>query len=79
MNPPQLPPQDRIWQLSLGFANTAVLHALVKAGVIEQMREQPKKLPELAEVCGLNADALYRALRFVAVIDMVTLNGEHTP
>jgi hypothetical protein len=76
MNPPQLSPQDRLWQLSLGFANTAVLHALVKAGVIEQMREQPKKLPELAEVCGLNADALYRALRFAAVIDMVTLNGE---
>lgn len=76
MNPPQLPPQDRIWQLSLGFVNTAVLHALVKAGVIEQLREQPKKLSELVQACGLNADVLYRTLRFAAVIDVVMLDGE---
>jgi len=76
MNPPQVPPQLRIWQLGLGFANTAVLHALVKAGVIEQLREQPKRLPELAHACGLNADVLYRTLRFAAMIEVVTLDGE---
>ncbi len=76
MNPAQEPPQPRIWQLGLGFATTAVLHALVKAEVIEQLREQPKKLPELAEACGLNADVLYRTLRFAGVIDVVTLDGE---
>lgn len=37
MNPPELPPQLCIWQIALGFANTAVLHALVKAGVIEHV------------------------------------------
>jgi O-methyltransferase domain len=76
MNPPQEPPQPRIWQLCLGFATTAVLSALVKAGVIEQLGEQPKTLPELAQTCGLNADVLSRTLRFAAVIDVVTLNGE---
>ena len=76
MNPPQVPPQLRIWQIGLGFASTAVLHALVKAGVIEQLREQPKRLPELAQACGLNADVLYRTLRFAAVIDVVTQDGE---
>ena len=76
MNPPQVPPQLRIWQLGLGFANTAVLHALVKAGVIEQLREQPKRLPALARACGLNADVLYRTLRFAAMIEVVTLDGE---
>ena len=76
MNPPQEPPQPRIWQLGLGFATTTVLSALVKAGVIEQLGEQPKKLPELVQTCGLNADVLYRTLRFAAVIDVVTLNGE---
>ncbi len=40
MNPPQEPAQPRIWQLALGFATTAVLSALVKAGVIEQLGEQ---------------------------------------
>src|SRR6266700_1681435 len=76
MNPPQEPPQPRIWQLALGFATTTVLSALVKAGVIEQLGEQPKKLPELVQACGLNADVLSRTLRFAAVIDVVTLNGE---
>jgi hypothetical protein len=76
MNPTQVPPQVRIWQIGLGFANTAVLHALVKFGVIEQLREQPKRLPELAQSCQLNADMLYRTLRFAAVLDVVTQDGE---
>jgi hypothetical protein len=76
MNPPQEPPQPRIWQLGLGFATTTVLSALVKAGVIEQLGEQPKKLTELVQACGLNADVLSRTLRFAAVIDVVTLDGE---
>src|SRR6266571_2728945 len=76
MNPPQESAQTRIWQLGLGFATTAVLSALVKAGVIEQLGEHPKTLPELAQTCGLNADVLSRTLRFAAVIDVVTLDGE---
>src|SRR6266566_3135347 len=76
MNPAQEPPQARIWQLGLGFATTTVLSALVKAGVIEQLGEHPKTLPELVQACGLNADVLSRTLRFAAVIDVVTLNGE---
>jgi hypothetical protein len=76
MNQPQVPPPARIWQLGLGFANTAVLHALVKTGVIEQLREQPKRLPELAQACGLNTEVLYRTLRFAAVSDVVTQDGE---
>lgn len=76
MNPPQEPPQTRVWQLGLGFATTTVLYTLVKAGVIEQLGEQPKKLPDLVQACGLNADVLYRTLRFAAVIDVVTLDGE---
>jgi hypothetical protein len=62
-------------QLGLGFVNTAVLHALVKTGVIELLREQPRRLPELAQACGLNADVLYRTLRFAGVIGVVTLEG----
>ncbi len=75
MNQPQVPPQVRIWQIGLGFANTAVFHALIKAGVIEQMREQSRSLAELAQACNLNADMLYRTLRFAAVNDVVTQDG----
>lgn len=75
MNQPQVPPQLRIWQLGLGFANTSVLHALVKTGVIEQMRERSRTLPELAQACRLNPDVLCRTLRFAAVIGVVECNG----
>ncbi len=71
MNQPQVPPQVRIWQLALGFANTRVLHALIKAEVIEQMRQQPQTLSGLAQACQLNPDVLYRALRFSTVIGVV--------
>ena len=52
MNQPQVPPQFHIWQLGLGFANTAVLHVLVKAGVIEQMREQPERCQNWRKPAG---------------------------
>ena len=74
MSQPQAPP--RIWQLVLGFANTAVLHALVKTGVIEALRAGPRRLAELAHARQLNADVLYRALRYAAVVDVVTQDGE---
>jgi len=74
MNQTQVPPRVRIWQLGLGFANTAVLHALVKTGIIEQMRERPRALSELAGARRLNSDVLYRVLRFAAVIGVVEHN-----
>ncbi len=79
MNQPQILPQLRIWQIGLGFVNTAVIHALVKAGVIEQLREQSRRLPELVQACNLNADVLYRTLRFATVIDVVAQDGNNTP
>jgi hypothetical protein len=54
------------------FANSEVLYALVKAEVVEQLREQPKCLPELAQACNLDAGVLYRTLRFAGVIGAVT-------
>jgi hypothetical protein len=72
MKQPQVPPHLRIWQLGLGFANTSVIHALVKTGVIEQLRDQPKKVSELADSCHLNLDVLNRVLRFAAVIDIIS-------
>jgi len=77
MNKQQVSPQFHIWQLGLGFANTAVLHALVKTGVIEQLREGPKRLSEIEQACGLHTDVLYRAMRFATVIDVVEKDEEY--
>lgn len=76
MSQPQAPPQLRIMQLILGFANTSVIYALVKTGVIEQMHQQPKTLSELADACHLNNDVLHRVLRFATVIGVVAQNED---
>lgn len=75
MDPQTVPPEARIWQLGLGFANTAVLYDLVKSGVIEQMREQPQPLPLLAQACGLNPDMLSRVLRYAITIGVIGYDG----
>jgi predicted transcriptional regulator len=76
MSQPEIPPQMRIWQLGLGFANTSAIYTLVKTGVIEQLRNQPKDLLEIAKACNLNSEVLYRVLRYATVIDIVTKNEE---
>jgi 2-polyprenyl-3-methyl-5-hydroxy-6-metoxy-1,4-benzoquinol methylase len=68
-----LSPQDNIWKLCLGFANTSVLYALIKSGVIEELRNDPKTLDELVYACGLDPDVLYRTLRFAIIIDVIKL------
>jgi hypothetical protein len=68
--------QDTIWKLCFGFANTSVLYSLIKSGVIEELRNEPKTLEELVYACGLDPDVLYRTLRFAIIIDVVNLVEE---
>ena len=69
-------PQEKLWKLALGFANTAILYALVKSEVIEELRFGSKTLDELVYACGLNADVLFRTLRFAEVIEVLKLEED---
>lgn len=75
MSQQEVPPEARVWQLGLGFANTAVLYALVKTGVIEQMRHQSQPLDALAQACSLQPEMLFRVLRYATVIGLVASDG----
>jgi len=66
-------PQEKLWKLALGFANTAILYGLVKSGVVEELRFDSKTLDELVYACGLNADVLFRTLRFAEVIEVIKM------
>jgi hypothetical protein len=71
-------PNAKLWQLVLGFANTNVLYALTKSGVIEQLRNAPKDLRYLADTCDLDSDVLFRTLRFAMAVDIVSVeNGNY--
>src|SRR5688500_4832673 len=69
-------PQSKLWQLVLGFANSNVLYALAKSGVIEHLRNSEKTVEELAAACHLNHDVLFRTLRFAKTIDIVSIENE---
>ena len=71
-----VPPNIRIWQLGLGFANSNVMIALVKTGVIEQLRETPKTLEQLSSECKLHSNMLFRTLRFAAAIEIISLDND---
>lgn len=65
--------QEKMWKLALGFANTAVLYALIKSEVVEELRFGSKTLDELVYACGIDPDVLFRTLRFAEVIEVITL------
>lgn len=71
----QLPPNIKIWQLGLGFANTNVIYSLIKSGVIEQLRDTSKTLELLSSECNLNSSVLFRILRFATAIDLIVLTN----
>ena len=70
-----LAPRLKTWQLSLGFANTNVIYAMVKSGVTEQLRDNPKTLEQLSVACRLDSDVLFRVLQFAIAIDVIALNN----
>jgi hypothetical protein len=76
-NPPIVPPQARFFQWMLGFSSMMVSHALVKAGVIAQLGEQPQTVDALASACGVHREVLFRALRFARAVDIIAQEGDH--
>ena len=58
------------------------VHVVADAGVADALAEQPTSATELAQRCGLNADALGRMLRLLASHGVFALDGGryvHTP
>lgn len=73
-----LPPNFRARQLSAGFANSNVLYALAKTGVIEELRDGAKSLEQLAGKCNLDSGVLFRILRYAAGLGIISSeNGQY--
>ena len=76
MNDNQPTPMQKIWQLGLGFATSNVIFTLVQCEIIEQLKDAPKSLKEISEACNVDADVLFRVLRFAHAIDLVAIEKE---
>jgi hypothetical protein len=69
-----LPPDAVLWDLSMAFARSRLLAAVVRHGVHEELARGPATAATLAERRGLDADALHRVLRALAVDGVVRLD-----
>lgn len=72
----QIPPNIRLLRLEMGFANSGVIYALAKTGVIEQLGNGAKTLDQLATSCMLVSDVLFRVLRYAAALELVSVDDE---
>ena len=58
-----VPAEVRVFELATGVAATKLLAAAAQHRVADRLADGPSSAAELAERCGLDADALHRTLR----------------
>ena len=64
--PPPLSLYDQLMQLASGAWVTQMIHVASELGVADPMAAGERSVEELAEVCGAEADGLFRLLRGLA-------------
>ncbi len=62
-----LPPDIAAWEHALAFTETRMLGAVAEHGVADVLAARPATAAELAERLDLNADALHRVMRALAI------------
>lgn len=71
--PPKAPPpQAKILDLITGFWAARAVAAVARLGVADQLAKGPRTAAELAPLIGANRDALYRLLRAMTSIGVLT-------
>ena len=63
----QTPPSARIWQIATSHLLPRCLHVIADAGVADRLGDTPMTAEALADACGVDANALGRMLRLLAV------------
>ena len=65
-----------LFTLSTGFVQSQVLLALLRSGVLDALRDGPRRLDALASVLDVSADRLGRLLDAAAALKLVHRRGE---
>lgn len=65
-----------LFDLVAGFVYSQVLQAVVEAGLLEQLGEDPASTAKLAQTCQLGLPAMERLLRAAAALGLVEALGE---
>lgn len=59
-------PAEQLFQLSIGYMPAAAMYAVSKLNIADLLASGPQSVTTLAEARSVNADALYRTMRFLA-------------
>ena len=71
-----IPPQLELQQLIQGFQVTQGIYVAAKLGIADLLKDGPRTSEELARVTGTHAPSLYRVLRLLTAVDLLT-EGQH--
>src|SRR5260370_9068782 len=66
------PPQLVLQQLIQGFQVTQCIYVAAKLGIADLLKDGPRTSEELAQVTGTHAPSLYRVLRLLTSVDLLT-------
>jgi hypothetical protein len=65
-------PSEQLMQFATGYMVSAALYSVTKLGMPDLLKHGPKSARELADACAANEDAVYRVLRALASVGVVT-------
>ena len=72
------PPQLVLQQLIQGFQVTQCIYVAAKLRIADLLKDGPRSSEELAQATGMHAPALYRVLRLLTAVDLLTEGEAHS-
>jgi O-methyltransferase domain/Dimerisation domain len=72
------PPQLVLQQLIQGFQVTQSIYVAAKLGIADLLKDGPRRSEELAQATGTHAASLYRVLRLLTAVDLLTEGEAHS-
>ncbi|MCP3983269.1 MAG: methyltransferase [bacterium] len=64
------PPQAVVMELVSGAMVARAIDTIARLGIPDRLARQPATIPELAQDCGMNVDALGRCMRALAAVEI---------
>jgi hypothetical protein len=71
-----VPPHLALFERGMGVAQSHLLRAAARLGVADRLLQGPRAADDLARDCGVNPDALFRALRALAALGVFALRSD---
>src|SRR5512135_420030 len=72
------PPQIVLQQLIQGFQITQCIYVAARLGIADLLKDGPRSSEELAQVTATHAPSLYRILRLLAAVGLLTEGDAHS-